>query len=448
MDNESAYIPPHNKDAECSVLGSMLIDQDSIPEIREILRSDSFYFERHKWIYDAIIRLDDANQPIDLITVCDALTKQDQQLEEIGGEAYIIGLLNIVPTSMHAKAYAAIVEESGERRRMIRAASRVAELAHDETITAMEAVNTAQAEVFELGKRLYRRTTTHIREPAREVLDLVEARSAAGGIIPGVPTGFTDLDRLLGGFHKGELIVVAGRPGMGKSSFQGSVSIIASTKHKRNIGVFSLEMTSVQWALRMVSGIARIDGQRLMRGDIEEAEWPTFYDAVGQLSEANMFVDETTQLTPSELRAKCRRLHNSYGLDMVMVDYLQLMQTTKDYRNRVHQVSYITKSLKDLAKEINAPVVVSAQLSRAVEQRQDKRPQLADLRDSGTIEEDADVVIFIYRDDYYNPESSERPNIAEINVAKNRNGNTGIADLYWNRIFTRFYNLERQKITF
>lgn len=447
MDNESAYIPPNNKDAECSVLGSMLIDQDSIPLIREILQSESFYFERHKWIYDAIVQLDDANEPVDLITVSDILEKHDQ-LSEIGGEAYIIGLLNIVPTSMHAKHYAKMVEETGERRRMIRAASRVAELAHDETITAVEAISTAQAEVFELGQRLYRKSTTHIREPAREVMDLVETRSAAGGMIPGVPSGFKDLDHLLGGFHKGELIVVAGRPGMGKSSFQGSVSIIASTKHRRNIGVFSLEMTSVQWALRMVSGIARIDGQKLQRGDIEAAEWPTFYDAVGQLSEANMFVDETTQITPSELRAKCRRLHNTYGLDMIMVDYLQLMTTTKDYRNRVQEVSYITKALKDLAKEINAPVVASAQLSRAVEQRQDKRPQLADLRDSGTIEEDADVVMFIYRDDYYYPDESERPNIAEINVAKNRNGNTGVVDLYWNRIFTRFYNLERQKITF
>lgn len=447
MDNESAYIPPNNKDAECSVLGSMLIDQDSIPVIRETLQSESFYFERHKWIYDAIIQLDDANDPVDLITVSDVLEKHGQ-LTEIGGEAYIIGLLNTVPTSMHAKHYAKMVEETGERRRMIRAASRVAELAHDETISAVEAISIAQAEVFGLGQRLYRKTTTHIREPAREVLNLVEARSAAGGQIPGVPSGFQDLDRLLGGFHKGELIVVAGRPGMGKSSFQGSVSIIASTKHNRNIGVFSLEMTSVQWALRMVSGIARIDGQSLQRGDIAEAEWATFYDAVGQLSEANMFVDETTQLTPSELRAKCRRLHNTYGLDMVMVDYLQLMTTTKDYRNRVQEISYITKALKDLAKEINVPVVVSAQLSRAVEQRQDKRPQLSDLRDSGTIEEDADVVIFIYRDDYYNPDDSERPNIAEVNVAKNRNGNTGIVDLYWNRIFTRFYNLERQKITF
>jgi replicative DNA helicase len=227
------------------------------------------------------------------------------------------------------------------------------------------------------------------------------------------------------------------------------MAIIAGTKHAKNIGVFSLEMTSVQWALRLVSGIARLDSRNLRSGEVQEAEWPAFYDAVGQLSESNIFVDDSTQLTPAELRAKCRRLDNRFGLDMIMVDYLQLMHTTQQYRNRVHQVSYICKSLKDLGKEINCPVVVSSQLSRAVEQRQDKRPQLSDLRDSGTIEEDADIVIFIYRDDYYNPgEESERPNIAEVNVAKNRNGNTGIVDLFWNRQYTRFYNLERKNIVF
>lgn len=447
MDATDAYIPPNNRDAECAVLGSMLIDADSIAEIREVLQSESFYFERHKWIYDAIIQLDDTNMPVDLLTVADILQKH-AQLEDIGGEAYIIGLITIVPTSINAVHYAKIVEETGERRRMIRAASRVAELAHDETISAQEAVSTAQEEVFNLGQSLYRQSTVHIREPSRQVMDLVEERSASGGQIPGVPTGFNDMDHVLGGLHKSELVVVAGRPGMGKSSFQSSVCTIAGLKHKQNIAVFSLEMTSVQWALRMVSGIARIDSRDLRSGAVAEASWPAFYEAVGELSEANIYIDDTTSLTPSELRAKCRRLAGAYGLDLIMVDYLQLMGTKEHYTSRVQQVSYICKSLKDLAKELDVALVVSSQLSRAVEQRQDKRPQLSDLRDSGTIEEDADVVMFIYRDDYYTHDESERPNIAEVNVAKNRNGNTCVVDLFWNRAFTRFYNLERKKITF
>lgn len=448
QDGHQARIPPNNPDAEESVLGSMLIDSESIPEVRDILKAQSFYREKNKWIYEALMQLDDNHEPIDLITVCDVLRKQGQ-LEEVGGEPYIIGLLNIVPTSVHAAHYAQIVEDTGERRRMITAASKVAQLAYDESIPTDEAVSTAQDTVFSLGENIYRKSMHHIREPSRQVMKLVEDRHEAGGVLAGVPTGFKDLDRLLGGLHDAELIVVAGRPGMGKSSLQGSMAIIAGTKHAKNIGVFSLEMTSVQWALRLVSGIARLDSRNLRSGEVQEAEWPMFYDAVGRLSESNIFIDETTQLTPTELRAKCRRLDNRFGLDMIMIDYLQLMVTTQKYHNRVQQVSYICKSLKDLGKEINCPVVVSSQLSRAVEQRQDKRPQLSDLRDSGTIEEDADIVIFIYRDDYYNPgEESERPNIAEINVAKNRNGNTGIVDLFWNRQFTRFYNLERKNIVF
>ena len=444
-DNKLSLVPPNNRDAEYAVLGSLLIDADAINAVREVLKPEAFYMEQNKWIYEALLALNDRNQPADLITVCDELRKQGL-MEELGGEPYIIGLINEVPTSINAVHYAILVADAHERRKMIAVASAIANLAYDETIPLVEAVDGAQQQVYDLGKRVLSSSTVHIREPARDVLDLVEARAQAGSAVVGIPTGFTDLDRLVGGLSDAELVIVAGRPGMGKSSFQQSVAIVAGLKHKKRIGVFSLEMSSEQWAMRMVSGISNLDATSLRDGRLQEFEWPTFFDAVGKLSEAEIYIDDSPALTPSQIRAKCRRLDSEHGLDLVMIDYLQMMQTGKDIRNRVQQVSYITKSLKGLCKELNVPVLCTAQLSRAVEQRQDKRPQLADLRDSGNIEEDADQVWFIYRDDYYKPDDSDRPNIAELNVAKNRNGHRGQVDLYWNGRVTRFRNLQRQEI--
>ncbi len=445
--DEITYLPPHNFEAEEAVLGSLMIDPVSIDSIRDILNAESFYKETHRWIYEAMLKLADEDTPIDFMTLTSEL-KDQEQLEELGGEAYIIGLINVVPTSVNDIYYAKIVEEKAERRRMIRAASEIARLAHDETESLSDAIEQTQKIVYDLGRSVFSSTVVHIKQPASEIMELIEERSAAGSKITGIATGFTDLDFLLGGLQPTELFIIAGRPGMGKSAFQGTIAMLSGVKDKKNVGIFSMEMSAVQWVLRMISGMAKIDSHHLKRGELGESDWPVFYDAVGRLSETNIYIDDSAWLTPEHLLAKCRRLASEHGLDLVIVDYIQMMTTKGRFNNRVQEISYITKSLKALAKEIECPVLASSQLSRAVEQRADKRPQLSDLRDSGNIEEDADVVAFIYRDEYYNPETSERPNITEINIAKNRNGYTGQIDLYWKSKETRFYNLQRQEIKF
>jgi replicative DNA helicase len=261
----------------------------------------------------------------------------------------------------------------------------------------------------------------------------------------GIPTGFTDLDRLLGGLNKSDLIIIAARPGMGKTSLQNAMALTAATKHGKRIAMFNLEMSGEQLVQRMIAAETKIDSQRLRRGQLAEQEMPIFMEAVGRLSETKIFIDDTPSITPNQLRTKCRRLYAEHGLDLVMIDYLQLMQGERSTNNRVQEISEISRGLKGLARELNVPVLAASQLSRAVEQRAEKRPLLSDLRESGSIEQDADIVMFIYRDDYYN-DASERPNIAEINVAKHRNGPTGSIDLYWHGKLATFRNLQRQEI--
>ncbi len=442
---QQQYLPPMNREAEAGVLGSILIDPDGIPRVREVLNSRSFYLEVNKWVYEAMLALDDKNDPIDIITVADELRRLGK-LDDVGGESYLIGLVNTTPTHINESKYARIVEETGERRQMIRAASYMAELAHDESIPLEQAIDKAMEENFKIGSSMSRSSTVHIREPASELMEQVEIRSKLDTNITGIPTGFTDMDRLLGGLQRSELTVFAGRPGMGKSALQSTIAMLASTKYDAKVAVFSLEMSSVQWVLRTLAGMANINNDQMKFGDMSEGEWANFYDKVGQLSQTGLFIDDAPMLTPAQLRAKARRLYQEYGLDLLFVDYLQLMQTTKDFHNRVQEVGFISSSLKALAKELDIAVCATSQLSRGVEQRQDKRPVISDLRDSGNIEQDADVIGLLYRDEYYFPDSSERPNIAELNFAKNRNGHTGVIDLYWNGPKTRFNNLQRQEI--
>jgi replicative DNA helicase len=262
----------------------------------------------------------------------------------------------------------------------------------------------------------------------------------------GIPTGFTDLDRMLSGLNKSDLVIIAARPGMGKTALQNAVALNAARRYDKRVAMFNLEMSGEQLVQRMIASETRIDSQRLRRGELADHEWAIFLEALGRLSETRIFIDDTPSITPMQLRTKCRRLHAEHGLDLIMIDYLQLMSAEHPTSNRVQEVSEISRELKGLARELDVPVVAAAQLSRAVEQRQNKRPMLSDLRDSGSIEQDADVVMFIYRDDYYNPDSSERPNIAEVNVAKHRNGPTGAIDLFWHGKLATFRNLHRQEI--
>jgi len=373
--------------------------------------------------------------------------RRRNQLENLGGEAYIIGLINMVPTSINARSYGKIVESAAIRRRMISAASTIANLAYDEDENVNVVLDRAEQSLFSISEERTNRDLVPVKEIARNYLDRIEELHARGDDVIGVPTSFSDLDKLLGGLNKSDLIIVAARPGMGKTALQLAIAQAAARRHSKRVAIFSLEMSAEQLVQRMIAAETRIDSQRLRRGDLQEQEWPIFYEAVGRISESQLFIDDTPSITPLQLRTKARRLYAEHGLDLIMIDYLQLMYAERAQNNRVQEISEISRSLKGLARELDVPLVAASQLSRAVEQRQDKRPQLSDLRDSGSIEQDADVVIFIYRDEYYNPDSSQRPNIAEINVAKHRNGPTAVVDLYWHGQLATFRNLQRQEIT-
>lgn len=443
--NAADRLPPSNVDAEEALLGALLIDSDAIFEVAAFLKPNAFYREKNGWIYEAILSLNERRQPVDVITITDELRRRDQ-LDEIGGESFVIGLLNIVPTSVHALHYGRIVEAAAIRRRMIRAATSIANLAHEEDLDIGSTIDRAEQALFSISEERTTRDLVPVKDIARSYLDRIEELHERGDEVIGVPTSFTDLDRLLGGLNKSDLIIIAARPGMGKTALQLSIGQAAARRYGKRVALFSLEMSSEQLVQRMIAAETRIDSQRLRRGDLQEHEWPIFYEAVGRISETRIFIDDTPSISPLQLRTKCRRLYAEHGIDLILVDYLQLMQTERQYGNRVQEISEISRGLKGLARELDVPVVANSQLSRAVEQRTDKRPVLADLRDSGSIEQDADVVMFIYRDDYYKHEESERPHIAEINIAKHRNGPTAVVDLFWQGQLATFRNLQRQEI--
>ncbi|MFW6096715.1 MAG: replicative DNA helicase [Chloroflexota bacterium] len=438
-------LPPHSLDAEEAVLGSLLIDPDAILDVASFLRPEAFYREQNKWIYRAILDLHEAREPLDFVTLSEILRKRSQ-LEDAGGEAYLISLLNAVPTSVNARSYARLVEGAALRRRMISAAGTIAELAYDEDEDVNIVLDRAEQALFSISEERATRDLMPLRDIARDYLDRIEELHARGDEMIGVPTGYMDIDKLLGGLNKSDLLIVAARPGMGKTSFQLGMALHAGMRHNKRIAIFNLEMSGEQLVQRMIAAETRIDSQRLRRGQLHDQEWPIFLEAVGRLSETKIFIDDTPSITPLQLRTKCRRLYAEHGLDLIMIDYMQLMQAERTNNNRVQEISEISRSLKGLARELDVPVVTASQLSRAVENRQDKRPQLSDLRDSGSIEQDADIVMFIYRDEYYNPDTTDRPNIAEINIAKHRNGPTGVVDLYWHGKLATFRNLQRQEV--
>lgn len=439
-------IPPNNVEAEEALLGSLLIDPEAIFEVAAFLRPRAFYREQNKWIYQAILDLNEQRKPVDLITLTDELRRRDQ-LDELGGEAYIIGLLNTVPTSINALSYGHIVEAAALRRRLITAASTIVNLAYEEDEDVSVVIDRAEQALFGVSEERAVRDLIPVKDVARKYLDRIEELHARGDEVIGVPTGFTDLDKILGGLNKSDLIIVAARPGMGKTALQLAIGQTAARRYTKRVAIFSLEMSAEQLVQRMIAAETRIDSQRLRRGDLQEHEWPIFYESIGRISEASLFIDDTPSITPMQLRTKARRLYAEHGLDLIIIDYLQLMQGERSINNRVQEISEISRGLKGLARELDVPVMAASQLSRAVEQRQEKRPQLSDLRDSGSIEQDADVVLFIYRDEYYNPDDSERPNIAEINIAKHRNGPTKVVDLYWYGQLATFRNLQHKEIS-
>ncbi len=433
---------PQNIEAECGVLGSIIIDPEAIVQISDFLRTDDFYRDAHRTIFEVILQLYEEHEPADFITICDELERRNK-LEEVGGASYITSLINQVPTSGNVEFYARIVERTAILRRLIHAAGQIAAIAYEEG-DADIALDKAEQLIFNISQRHTHSDFAHMRDILAEYMNKLDQLHERRGTIVGVPTGFTDLDRLTGGLQKSDLIVLAARPGIGKSSLALSLAHNSALKFQNSIAVFSLEMSKDQLAQRLLSMDAGIDQQRLRTGRIEDDEWDRIVYAMDTLSEANIWIDDTAGISTMEMRSKARRLQAEHGIDLIIVDYLQLMQATiggKRNENRVQEISEISRSLKGLARELNIPVLALAQLSRAVESRQSKVPQLSDLRESGSIEQDSDIVMFIYRDDLYNQES-ERKNIADIIIAKHRNGPIGEISLYFQASQTRFRDLE------
>lgn len=387
-------LPPQNREAEEAILGSLLIDPDAIFEVLSFLKSDAFYTTVNRWIYDAILALHQRNEPIDTLTLIEELRRREQ-LEDVGGEAYIVGLASTVPTSINAHSYGKIVEAAAVRRELIGAAGTIANLAYDEDEDIGVVIDRSEQTLFSISEQRTTRDLVPVKQIAEEYLARIEELHAREQDLVGVPTGFVDLDRLLGGLNKSDLLIFASRPGMGKTSFQNGVALTAAEIYGRRVAMFNLEMSGEQLVQRMLAAKTRIDIQRLRRGNLQEHEWPLFYEAVQRLSETRIFIDDTPSVSPMQLRTKCRRLYAEHGLDLIMVDYLQLMHSDRGNSggNRVQEIGDISRGLKQLARELDVPVLAAAQLSRAVESRQDKRPMLSDLRDSGCLTGDTLITL-------------------------------------------------------
>jgi replicative DNA helicase len=438
---------PANIEAERAVLGALMIDPDAIIKVANFLRAEDFYRERHGWIYEAMISLNERREPLDFVTLTDELERRGQ-LEEVGGPAYLTDLIASTPTAIYVDHYARIVERTAVLRRLISAAGKIAELAYDESQEMDEVVDRAEQIIFGISESRIHRDLTPIRAIISDVVERIDFLTRNRDTLMGVPTGFTLLDRILGGLQKSDLLILAARPGMGKSSFALSVALNAARRNNARVAIFSLEMSNEQLVQRLLSMETAIDSHRLRMGDINEEEWPILLEAANMLATAPIYIDDTPGVTVNDLRTKARRLYAENGLDLIIIDYMQLMTASTGSNgrseNRQQEISYISRSLKALARELNVPVIALSQLSRAVEARSDKRPMLSDLRESGSIEQDADVVLFIYREDYY-VEDSDRQNIADVMVAKHRHGSTGSISLYFRKELTQFRDLEIQR---
>jgi replicative DNA helicase len=434
---------PANPEAEEAVLGSLLIDPDAIIKVASFLESDDFYREKNGWIYRAILDLHERREPADFVTLVDELERRNQ-LPQIGGTSYITSLISAVPTAVHVEHYSHIVERTATLRRLISAAGQIAALAYEESEDVDEVVDRAEQLIFNVSERRIRRDLMPVRQIMHGVVDRLDYLHRHQGDLLGVPSGFSKLDKLLGGFQKSDLIILAARPGVGKTSLALNIAVNAAKRYGQRVAFFSLEMSSEQLVQRLLSSETGINQQKLRLGEIGDDEWPMLMEAAGVLSETLLFIDDTPAISALELRTKARRLQAEHGLDMVIVDYLQLMRGETRVENRVQEISYISRSLKSLARELEVPLIALSQLSRAVESRSDHIPQLSDLRESGAIEQDADIVMFIYREDM-TKENSERKNIADIIVAKHRNGPTDKVPLFFDKTLTRFADLELTK---
>jgi len=436
-------IPPHNLDAEQAVLAAMMLDKDAIYEIVPILKEKDFYKEAHGIIYRTIVDLAEQGEPVDLITITESLRKSGN-LEKVGGVGYIAQVANAIGTSTGVTHYAELIKEKSLLRSLIKIATNLAARSYEDSEETEQILNDAERMILEISQGRVRGGLVPISEVIEGTIERLEILNNKKSEITGLTSGFRDLDKFTSGWQNSDLIIVAARPAMGKTSFCLNLAANAALLAKVPVAIFSLEMSREQLVQRMLSSAAMIDQQKLRTGRLLDKEWIALTSALGPLAEAPIYIDDTPAISVREIRAKTRRLKAEKGLGLVVIDYLQLMSTGRRVESRQQEISEISRSLKALARELDIPIIALSQLSRAVEQSQDKRPSLSHLRESGALEQDADIVMFIYRDEYYNPES-EKKAIAEIIIAKHRNGPVGTVELTFLKEFTKFGDLARRE---
>jgi replicative DNA helicase len=445
MATQAAKVPPHNLDAEMSLLGAILIDEEVLADVTDKVHADDFYEKRHQTIFGAMLRLFERHRPIDLLTLSDELEKKDS-LETIGGSSYLTELTNYVPTAANASAYAELVAQRAVRRRLIKASSDIAELAFKEDTNTQEILERAEAELFSVSDTSLKQDLVSLEQILTESFDRMEELHRDRGKLRGVRTGWRDLDNLTAGLQRSDLLIIAARPAMGKTTLVTNLAYNVAAKEHQSVLFFSLEMSKEQLVDRMLADASGVDAWNIRTGNLSDTDFEKLSTAMGEMAEAPIFIDDTPGLTVLEMCTKARRQAHIQPLGLIIVDYLQLMQGSSrgGEFNRVQEVSEISRGLKLIARELNVPVIALSQLSRSVESRNPQIPQLADLRESGSIEQDADLVAFIYREAYYNPDT-ERQNITDLIIAKHRNGPTGKVELYFHPERLRFMSLDKQR---
>jgi replicative DNA helicase len=436
-------VPPQNLDAEMSLLGAVLIDEETLADITEHVKPKDFYDKRHAIIFDAIMRLYEKNKPVDLLTLTDEL-KRKNEIDEIGGSAYLTELTNYVPTAAHAESYAEIVAQKAVRRRLIKASGEISELGYDENTTTQELLQQAEAELFSVSDQSLKQDLISLESILTDSFDRLEELHRNKGSLRGVRTGYRDLDNMTAGLQRSDLIILAARPAMGKTTLVTNLAYNVATIAKQPVLFFSLEMSKEQLVDRMLADASGVDSWNIRTGNLSDDDFSKLSDAMGEMAEAPIYIDDTPGLSVLEMRTKARRAAHDQPLGLIIIDYLQLMQGSgRSDGNRVQEVSEISRGLKLIARELNVPVIALSQLSRSVESRSPQIPQLADLRESGSIEQDADIVMFIYREAYYNPDT-DRENITDLIIAKHRNGPVGKVELYFHPERLRFMSLDRK----
>lgn len=440
----SGKIPPQNIDAEMSLLGAVLIDEEVLADVSEHVTAHDFYDKRHATIYAGMMRLYERHKPVDLLTLTDELKKKDQ-LETVGGSAYLTELTNYVPTAAHASSYAEIVAQKAIRRRLIKASGDISELGYDEETTTQELLEKAEAELFSVSDQSLKTDLVSIESILTESFDRIEELHRNKGQLRGIRTGYRDLDDMTAGLQRSDLIILAARPAMGKTTLVTNLAYNVATIAKLPVLFFSLEMSKEQLIDRMLADASGVDSWNIRTGNLSDEDFSKLSEAMGEMAEAPIFIDDTPGLSVLEMRTKARRAAHDQPLGLIIVDYLQLMQASGNHQgNRVQEVSEISRGLKLIARELNVPLIALSQLSRSVESRTPPIPQLADLRESGSIEQDADIVSFIYRPGYYEPDNPEVQNITDLIIAKHRNGPVGKVQLYFHPERLRFMSLDKR----